>query len=75
MYKKLLYITLTNETKEQAIIKIKRELGHLNFEVWNKPISLTGNAKILELHEKRRDRLVKVDGPGFLIQELYNHFT
>lgn len=75
MYSKLLYVTLTSESVNEAIAKIKREVGHLIFEVWNEPIKLTGNARILELHDRHRDTMIKVDGPGFLINDLYRYFA
>lgn len=74
MYNKLLYVTITNESKDEALVKIKREVGHLKLAAWGFPISLGANAKILVLYESNRDRLIKIDGPGFIIIELYEYF-
>lgn len=73
-YKNLIYITVENgEDKEQIISKIRRVVGHTNLSVWTKPIKLAGNFKILELHE-RGGRVIKIDGPGFIIEKLFEHF-
>jgi hypothetical protein len=74
LYTKLVYITIqTGENEEQALSKIKRQVGHLNLSVWNRPIKLTGNFKVLELHSKG-NKLIKVDGPGFIIDKLFEYF-
>lgn len=74
MIPQLKYITvLSNEDKDSALSKIKREIGHLNLSAWNKPIKLAGNFKILELQEKG-GRVVKIDGPGFIIDQLFDYF-
>ena len=53
--------------------KIKRVVGHTNLSMITKPVQLAGNFKVLELRE-RGGRIVKVDGPGFIIDELFKHF-
>lgn len=74
MHNRLLYITIeTGENIQKVLINIKNKAGHLKFTAWNKPVELTGNFKILELRD-RSDRLVKIDGPGFIIDQLYEYF-
>ena len=74
--KLLAYITIKNdEDLDAAKSKIKRELGTYNWVVWNKPSELTGNQKVLQLSSPNNaTNIVKIDGPGFIIDKLFNFF-
>jgi hypothetical protein len=75
--KLLKYITIEPyEDLPDAKAKIKRELGTLNFIVLQTPHKLAGNYKVLQLSSRANiENVVKVDGPGFLIDELFEFFT
>ena len=73
----LKYITIEpHEDLNGAKAKLKRELGHYNFLVLQLPHNLAGNYKVLQLSCKGNiDNIVKVDGPGFIIDELFEFFA
>ena len=72
------YITISkDENLESALIKINVHLGRLaSYGVYDKIETLMGSAKILKLrkHTNIKDIAAKIDGPGFIIEKLYNHF-
>lgn len=71
------YITIErNENIEEALIKLENNLGNLlSYYTIEKPVNLFGNYKILTLRKKPTTIIyAKVDGPGFIIDELYKKF-
>lgn len=65
----------SGEDLDAAVSKIKREMRHLNFIVMQKPHKLGGNFKVLQLISRYdATNFLKIDGPGFIIDELYNYF-
>ena len=73
MLKKYLSIE-TYETLEQVKMKIKREAGTINLKVFDPPYKLSGNKKVLTLYYDIHS-WIKIDGPGFMIDELVKFFT
>ena len=72
----LKYLTIeSKESFEEALSKIRREIREKSFYVTESPYSLTGNHKVLKLVSKDNfEDIVKVDGPGFIIDQLFNYF-
>lgn len=71
------YITIEKyESLGRARTKIKSYLGSLSFfYVLEAPQSLLGSSKILILRSRRNGEIAaKIDGPGFIIDELYKDF-
>lgn len=70
------YITIeSNESFEQALIKIKKEIRETAFFINESPYKLGGNYKVLKLLSKDNlEDFVKIDGPGFIIDKLYDYF-
>ena len=64
------------EDLQGALSKIARQYRHLNFFVLEPPQSLMGNFKVLKMTVRgsQGDSILKVDGPGFLVDRLYAHF-
>jgi hypothetical protein len=75
----LKYITAKfGEKKEDVLNKLKRELGSGFYSLYSleKPSSLMGNSKILSLRYRGSNEIrVKIDGPGFLMDDLFNEFS
>ena len=58
---------------EVVLKKLEAKYGLGNLYPMERPESLMGNAKILVLQDFERPSLrIKIDGPGFLIFEIYN---
>jgi hypothetical protein len=76
---RIIYVTIErNEDFKTAITKMKTYLGPLSeYIVYDKPEGLMGSAKILKLRKQSSISRIaaKVDGPGFIIDEIYQHFT
>lgn len=72
----LRYITIeAGDNLDDILTKIHVSVGHSNLYVTEKPNKLVGNSKIIRLSVKgSMDKFIKVDGPGFMIEELYEHF-
>ena len=77
MSSKLYNISVTREENaEQAIQKIHRETQLRGWSVWEGPQNLMGNFKVLRLISNMNSHVVcKVEGPGFILDELYRHFS
>lgn len=75
--KLLKYITIENyEDLAMAKSKLKRELRTLNWIALQSPHKMAGNHKVLQLSSKINiEDVVKVDGPGFIIDELFEFFV
>jgi len=70
------YITIEfDESFEQALIKIKKNIRETAFFINELPYKLGGNHKVLRLLSKDNlDNFIKIDGPGFIIDEIYDYF-
>ena len=72
------YITVRQgELKKDVISKMRRELGSYFPALYSidQPLQLMGNSKVLSLRVRGVNNIyLKVDGPGFIIDELFNHF-
>lgn len=70
------YFTIErNEKLEDVISKIKRQTGTVYYRPLFRGIGLTGNQKVLTLNKTyNTSEFIKIDGPGFLIDELFDHF-
>lgn len=71
------YITIErSEDLERAKIRIKSNLGSLSyFHTLEPPQELMGSSKILILRSRKDGEIsAKIDGPGFIINELYKEF-
>lgn len=75
------YLTLEkHETLETFKMKFFRifERSVKNFVIIGEPQKFMGNTKVITLKDNRslnKDLVIKIDGPGFLIQELYEELT
>lgn len=74
---KLFSISITrDENLEQAIQKIHRDTQLRNWSAWEPPQSLMGNYRTLRLYSSFNSTVVcKVEGPGFIIDRLYEYFS
>jgi hypothetical protein len=71
------YITIEkDEDFSRAKIRLKSNLGSLSFfYALERPQTLMGSSKILTLRSRKTNEVeVKIDGPGFIIEELYKDF-
>lgn len=72
------YITIErNEDLERARIRLKTYLSRpLSYYYSSEPpATLMGSEKVLSLRGRNNNEIVaKVDGPGFIIEELYKEF-
>jgi len=70
------YITIeSNESFDQALVKIRKNIRESAFFINESPHKLAGNHKILKLLSKDNfEDFVKIDGPGFIIDKLYDYF-
>ena len=69
------YITIeSHEDIDTIKDRIRREAGTLRLFVYAPPYKLTGNSKVLTLYYDPGS-WIKVDGPGFMIDELVSFFT
>lgn len=66
------YTVGPNDTAESVLKRLNKDYGLYNVYVFSKPQSLGGNAKVLTIRIPKRDDYVKVDGPGFIVYEIYN---
>ena len=76
---RLKYITVekTDSELSHVLSKIRRELGRAYYLRARSPLlDLTGNYKILELMTTsiKEDLVVKIEGPSFIMLEVYEHF-
>ncbi|MFW5889494.1 MAG: hypothetical protein ACOCUD_03840 [Bacillota bacterium] len=68
------YITIeAHENFDSAKSKIQREAGTLNLRTMHATYNLSGTKKVLTLHYDMNN-WIKVDGPGFIIDELEKFF-
>ena len=72
----LKYITIEpQDSFDEAVSKINRQINKNQFVSREAPATLTGNQKILKLVAKKDSTaFIKIDGPGFIIDELFNYF-
>jgi len=67
------YFTVQRSDSVESILKrLDKEYRLSNMYPAAKPIQLMGNAKVLELRVSNRKINIKVDGPGFIIEAIYN---
>ena len=60
---------------EKVISKIKRITMTLNYRPIDRGVKLTGNHKVLTLARTySQSQYIKVDGPSFLIDKVFNYF-
>lgn len=70
------YTVELGEKLSNVLSKIKRNEGHINFSSYEPPVNLAGNQKVITLHFKSSfNNIIKIDGPGFIIQEIYDYFS
>ena len=72
----LKYITIQpGEAFNEALNRIKIYIRESRFTTMEQPQKLTGNQKVLKLISKDSSQdMVKIDGPGFVIDELFDYF-
>lgn len=70
------YFTITRDTTVERIVwEIEFAFGKGALCSYEPPVNLYGNARILTLRGRTGLQIkAKVDGPGFLIDELYEKF-
>jgi hypothetical protein len=66
-----------DEDFDFAVAKVNRYARPLQLYAIEPPQSLMGNHKVLRLHVRggKSSTLYKVDGPGFIVDKLYEHFS
>lgn len=76
---KIQYVTIErSENFEMALTKLRAYLGPLSaYGVYDKIETLMGSARILKLRKKSNISKIaaKVDGPGFIIEKLFEYFS
>lgn len=74
--KLLKYLTInSSDSYEDALSLIRRELRESQFYAHESPHGLSGNHKVLKLISRQNiEDFVKIDGPGFIINRLYEYF-
>ena len=76
---RLEYVTInSDEDLKAAITKLTTYLGPLSgYDAYEIPQTLMASAKILKLRRKTNITKVaaKIDGPGFIIEQLFEYFT
>ena len=60
------------DTAESVLKRLSKDYGLSGMYVVSRPQSLGGNAKVLTIRIPKRNDYVKVDGPGFIVYEIYN---
>jgi hypothetical protein len=64
-----------NEDEYKFLNKLRKLVGHLEFIMFSKPTWLSGTYKVLTLHYKAKIKnVIKVEGPEFIIDKIYNKF-
>jgi hypothetical protein len=65
-----------DENFDFAVAKVNRYARPLQLYTIEPPQGLMGNHKVLRFHVRggKSNTLYKVDGPGFLIDKLYEHY-
>jgi len=73
---KLFHVSVTPDMNlEQTVQTIYRNTRLRNWNVWEGPQPLMGNFKVLRLTAAMNSNIIcKVEGPGFIIGELYLAF-
>ena len=66
------YTVQRGDTAESILRRLNWDYGLQNLYVLVKPQSLGGNQKVLSIRVPKRNETVKVDGPGFIVFEIYN---
>lgn len=66
------YTVKPGDSADTVLRQLNRDYGISNLYVLTEPQSLGGNAKVLTIRVPNRNDYVKVDGPGFIVYEIYN---
>jgi hypothetical protein len=67
------YYTIGLNDSAQSMLKLlDRKYRLSNIFPISEPAKLMGNAKVLEIRVSDLNTNIKVDGPGFIIDEIYN---
>lgn len=76
---KFKYVTIKrNEDLKMALTKLAAYLGPLDsYEALDRPETLMASAKILKLRKRTSINQIaaKIDGPGFIIDKLFEYFN
>lgn len=65
-----------DEDLDAVIDKIYRETQLRNWNVWEGPLSLYGNYKVLRLISAMNASIIcKVSGPGHILDKIYQYFS
>lgn len=67
------YYTIDSRDNSDSILKqLDEDYGLSNMYALGKPQSLGGKAKVLTIRIPKKDDHVKIDGPGFIVEEIFN---
>lgn len=66
------YTVGPGDTAESVLKRLDRDYGLSSVYVFARPEALAGNAKVLTIRIPKIKDYVKVDGPGFIVYEIYN---
>lgn len=77
MDKILKYYTVRMRDEVPRLLQdIDWEQGRNSLQALSPPYNLAANAKVLVLHKKSNyQEVVKIDGPGWIIDDLYKKFA
>lgn len=51
--------------------KLKKKYGASNMRPQSQPVTVLSYAKILEVRVVNKNLILRIDGPGFLVDEIY----
>ena len=67
------YITVrATDTAESVIQMLDSKYGLSNLYPMLAPIKLIGSAKVLTMRSLKRNEIIKMDGPGMIINRVYD---
>jgi len=66
------YTVNPGDDADSILRRLDKDYGLSNVYVLAKPQSLSGNAKVLTIRILKRNDYIKVDGPGFIVYEIFN---
>lgn len=69
------YISIEQQDYEISLKKIKDEAGTSRLRTLHPPYNLSCNKKVLTLYYSDNKSYVKVDGPEFLLDKLFEYFS
>jgi hypothetical protein len=66
------YTVGQNDSAASILRRLDKRYNLSNIYPISQPVSFMGNAKVLEIRIVNSNANIKVDGPGFIIDSIYN---